>query len=394
MSEMPLARDEAFWGEFARGFDPDDRLINLENGYFGRMSRSVLARYQQAIEQVNRSNSLYVRERFDAEEHQQIRDGLARSLGVSARCIALTRSASESLHSLIRNYNRLRPGDQVLFSDLEYDSVQSGLQWLVEQRGIELIRVVHAHPASHDSLLQAYIQLFERHPRLKLIVLTHVSHRTGLVLPVQAIACEATARGIDVLLDGAHSLGQIDFKLAELGVPFAAFNLHKWIGAPLSLGFIYVAEARLSRIDPDMADTRYPSDDIRSRAPYGTPNIPALMTLPLALEEHAALGGAAVKGARLRYLRDLWVNALRADRGIEVLTPDDPRLYCGITALRFSRQSYQQAMVEQLRDRFGIFTVLRQTVACGECIRITPALTTRPEQIAHLIAALRTLAAT
>jgi isopenicillin-N epimerase len=59
----------------------------------------------------------------------------------------------------------------------------------------------------------------------------------------------------------------------------------------------------------------YPISDIRSRTPHSTPNIPALMTLPLVFEEHRSLGGAAAKGARLNYLRNLWVNAVRAPAG-------------------------------------------------------------------------------
>lgn len=386
-----LARDENFWAQVATRYGVDEAPINLESGYFGRMSRSVLAQYQRTIERVNRSGALYARERFDAEEHVEIRAALARLLAVPATSIALTHGASESLLSLIRNYNRLQPGDQVLVSDLEYDSVQTALHWLVARRGIELVSLRHRHPASHASLLADYRGIFERHPRLKLMVLTHVSHRTGLVLPVQAIAAEAAARGIDVILDGAHALGQVEFDLTGLKVPFAGFNLHKWIGAPLGLGFLYIDPAQLERIDPDMGGCGYPPEDIRARAPYGLPNIPALMTLPLALEEHRALGGAVVKGARLRYLRDLWVRAVRDQAGIEVLTSDEPGLYCGISALRFTRQADQQALAERLRREHGIFTVVRHTLACGDCIRITPSLTTRPSEMAALVAALEVL---
>src|SRR5690606_36394676 len=133
---------------------------------------------------------------------------------------------------------------------------------------------------------KTYRDIFARHPRLKLMALTHVTHRTGLVMPVQAIAAAAREHGIDVILDGAHALGQIEFNLDELGIAFAGFNLHKWIGSPLTLGFVYIARERLAAIDPDMAETHYPISDIRARTPHSTPNIPALLTLPLVLEEH------------------------------------------------------------------------------------------------------------
>jgi len=236
---------------------------------------------------------VYVRQRFEQGESVEIRGLLAALIEVDPESVAFTRNATEALQSLIRNYNRLQPGDQVLISDLEYDTVKGAMRWLAAHRGVEVVELSHTHPASFDSLLQTYRDAFAQHPRLKLMALTHVTHRTGLVMPVADIAQAARAHGVDVILDGAHALGQIDFNLAELGIQFAGFNLHKWIGAPLTLGFLYIAPERLADIDTDMGEFHYPTTDVRARTSYSTPNFPALMTLPRVLDEHRALGGAA-----------------------------------------------------------------------------------------------------
>jgi selenocysteine lyase/cysteine desulfurase len=115
------------------------------------------------------------------------------------------------------------------------------------------------------------------------------------------------------------------------------------------------------------------------------------MTLPLVFEEHNALGGAAAKSARLNYLRNLWVSAVRHLQGIEVMTPDDPQLYCGITSLRFTRHEDQQVMVERLLNEFNLFTVVRTGAASGPCIRITPGLTTTAGEMEQLVRALKQL---
>lgn len=382
------ADDEAFWQSFADRYDVDgDGLLNFENGYFGRMSRTVVEDYQRNIAFINRSNSVYVRQFFDHEHGEAIRRQVAQLIHVSPQTVALTRSAVDALQSLIRNYNGLKPGDQVLIGDLEYEAVKSAMRWLARQRGAQVIEVVHRHPARFDSLVDTYREAFIRHPRVKLMALTYVNHLTGLVMPVQAIAEAAREFGVDIILDGAHALGQIDFDLEKLGIQFAGFNLQKWIGGPLALGFLYIARHRLADIDPDMDETHYPATDVRSRTPHSTPNIPALLTLPLVLEEHRALGGAGAKGARLNHLRDLWVNAVRDVPGIEVMTPDDPRLYCGITSMRFTAHADQQAMADRLSRDYGIFTVVRNT-SVGPCIRITPGLTTSASDIKRLIEAL------
>lgn len=385
------ARDEMFWQTFADRYAVEPGPINLENGYFGRMSRTVIEEYQRNIELINRSNSVHVRQRFERDENLAILAQLADLIGVAVESVALTRNASDGLQSLIRNYNRLQPGDQVLICDLEYDTVKGAMRWLARHRGVEVIEIDHAHPASFDSLLATYRDAFARYPKLKLMALTHVTHRTGLVMPVKAIVAAAREHGIDVILDGAHALGQIEFKLDDLGVAFAGFNLHKWIGAPLTLGFMYIAPERLADIDPDMGELHFPVTDIRARTPYSTPNIPALLTLPLVFEEHRAMGGSAAKGARLNYLRNRWVNAVRDLAGIDVMTPDDSRLYCGITAMRFTRHADQQAMAERLLKDYNLFTVMRSGAASGPCIRITPGLTTTAAHMDVLTQALHEL---
>ncbi|WP_395610843.1 aminotransferase class V-fold PLP-dependent enzyme [Pseudomonas sp. B22129] len=388
---MPRNADnERHWQTIAQRYELEPGPINLENGYFGRMSRVVRAHYLEHVAFINRSNSLYVRQRFEQGENVEIRRQLAELIGVAPESVAFTRNATEALQSLIRNYNGLRPGDQVLISDLEYDTVKGAMRWLAGVRGVEVVELPHTHPASFDSLVQTYREAFTRYPRLKLMALTHVTHRTGLVMPVEAIAKAAREHGIDVILDGAHALGQIEFNLGELGIQFAGFNLHKWIGAPLTLGFLYIAPERLADIDPDMGEFHYPATDVRARTSYSTPNFPALMTLPLVFEEHRALGGSAAKGARVNYLRDLWVSQVRRLPGVEVLTPDDPRLYCGITAFKFVGRD-QQLMADCLLKDYGLFTTTRSGAAFGSCIRVTPGLVTSAADMNVLVHAITEL---
>jgi len=138
------ARDEAFWQTFADRYDVQPGPVNLENGYFGRMSRTVIEEYQRNIELINTSNSVYVRQRFEQHDNLDIRAQLAELIGVRTQSVAFTRNATEGLQSLIRNYNRLQPGDQVLISDLEYDTVKGAMRWLARHRGAEVIEIAHA----------------------------------------------------------------------------------------------------------------------------------------------------------------------------------------------------------------------------------------------------------
>jgi isopenicillin-N epimerase len=123
------ARDEAFWQTFADRYDVQSGPINLENGYFGRMSRTVIEEYQRNIELTNSSNSLHVRQRFrNARCPRHPRAARRIDRCARAQHVTFTCNATEGLQSLIRNYNRLQPGDQVLVCDLEYGTVKGAMQ--------------------------------------------------------------------------------------------------------------------------------------------------------------------------------------------------------------------------------------------------------------------------
>src|SRR4029078_1044371 len=149
-------------------------------------------------------------------------------------------------------------------ADLDYFSAQACVDSLARTRGIRVIKIALPEPATRKSLIDTYAEAFAANPAVKMALLTHISHRTGLALPVAEIATLAKARGIDVIVDSAHSVGQLDFKLPETNADFIGMNVHKWLGAPLGVGAIYVRRDRQSSIDVYPAEHCFPPSDTRS----------------------------------------------------------------------------------------------------------------------------------
>jgi isopenicillin-N epimerase len=383
------SQDRAFWEQVASLYDVDRTMANLENGYWGIMAKPVLAEYVRQTEKINQQNTAYARTKFGADTDAVV-SALARAAGVDKDEIAITRGATEAMQNLIANYNRLQVGDSVLYADLDYDSMQFAMEWLKDRRGVGVFKIALPEPATKQAILETYAKAISETPRLKLILLTHLSHRTGLVIPVKEIAAMARERNIDVILDAAHSWGQIEFDIADLGVDFIGFNLHKWIGAPVGLGFLYIRKGRLDAIDRHYGDGSFDRNDIRTRVHTGTSNFAAVLTLPFALKFHEAIGTPA-KAARLRFLRDRWVAKARALPNVEVLTPDEPGLAAGITSFRLKNKGSREdnnALVVALRDKHRVLTVRRDGVAKGQCIRVSPALYTTEEEVDRFVAAL------
>ncbi len=382
------------WERIAREYDVTREVVQLEHGNWGMMARPVLEAYRAMVERVNRDTSYYAR-RGMVDDLEKVRGTLAEAMGAQPDEMAFSRNATEALRALILQYNRLKPGDAVLYADLDYPSMQASMDSLARLRGAQVVKIDLPEPASRRSLVEAYRAAFDADPKIKLALLTHVSHRTGLVLPVADIAAIARNRGIDVIVDAAHSVGQLDFKLPDLGADFVGINLHKWIGAPLGVGAAYIRRGAADRIDVDPSEPPVVTTDISSRVHTGTPDYAAQLTLPTALAFQEAIGGAR-RAARLRALRDRWVKQVLDLPQVQVLTPEDPSLHGAITSFRIRGRTSKEdnvALAKTLLDKHRIFTVYRDGLASGCCVRVTPALATRMSEMDALARAIRSIAA-
>ncbi|GAA0539640.1 selenocysteine lyase/cysteine desulfurase [Rhizomicrobium palustre] len=378
------------WEKIIAQYDVARDFIQLENGNFGTMARPVFEAYRGHLDHINRYGSYYAR-RQAGPDLMAVRAKAASVLGVSPTEIVFTRGATESLQTLIAGYDRLKPNDGVLTADLDYDSMQEAFAALVARRGVKLFTTAMPEPATHQGLIDAYEAALKQNPSIRLMLLTHVSHRTGLVMPVKEIVAMARTHGVDVIVDAAHSWGQLDFKIDDLGADFVGFTCHKWIGAPLGVGIAYIRASRLGDI------ALYPGESgqgIDHRLHTGTTNFAAALAVGAALDLHTSIG-ASTKESRLRSLRDRWAEALRGHPGLEILTPSDQRLTCGITSFRLNGKTSveeNRAVTADLLKRFNIFTVDRAGPAKGACVRVTPAMFTRESEIDALIAALKQIA--
>lgn len=392
-SPAQVARDEAFWARVAEQYRVTDAVTNFEAGYFGLMAVPVLEAYHRHIDRANRDNSYFARREYPALA-QQVRAKVAGFIGAPATTITFSRNATEALQALIGQYNRLRAGDTIIYADLDYPAMQESMQALAARTGARLITFNIPEPASRQNVIDAYARVLEANPSTRLLLLTHCNNKTGLLLPVKEIAALARPRGVDIVCDAAHSFGQVPLTIDDLDADFVGLNLHKWIGAPVGAGVMYVRPDKLPLIDRAHGDTGSLTS-IESRLHTGTMNFATILTVADALDFQATIG-IEHKAARLRYLRDRWVAAVRGVTGIDVLTPDEPGMVGAITGVRLQGRGTREAnqtIVRTLHDDYKLFTQWRTGLAKGDCVRITPALYNSAADADRLAGALRTLAA-
>jgi selenocysteine lyase/cysteine desulfurase len=392
-SPSALAQDESFWSEVATNYDRTVGIVNLEHGYWGKMAHPVQDAYIDATRMVNAQNSFYARKQFDADEMESVRR-VARALGVHDDEIVLTRNATESIDNLIRQYRGLTVGDAVLYADIDYPHFKATMQWLEGARSARPVELIIPPRVDQAQVFTLYRDAFDKNPDLKLMLLMHVSNQHGLVLPVARIAKEARERGIDVICDTAQSWGLLDYRVPSLQVDWAGFNLHKWIGAPVGVGALYMRRGSLQKVAPYPGEIDPGDTLVSTRVHMGTSNFAAVLAIPHALDFHEAIGGAN-KEARLRYLRQLWANEAESMFHIELLGGLDEASCTGMGSFRLAgRRSAEDvtALQQRLEKEFGIFTVVRKGLESGYCVRVTPQVFTTPDEMAQLVDALKRLA--
>lgn len=349
---------------------------------------SVLQAWQQHQLQVNSHAGFYLRQQWPQEE-AAIYQQLADFCGVQPNELLLTPNLCESMHILLHGYP-LQPGDEVICATQDYDAVLASLQWLAKEKqvGIKMLQLLLGN--TEQALVDCYADAITS--QSKLIVLSHLCHRHGQILPVAAISRMARHQGVAVMVDAAHSFAHFDYQLPALDADFIATNLHKWFGAPLGTGLLFIRQSKLADIQPlfGRADhTPLPRPIQRLAAP-GTVAVPALLNIRNALDFQRSIG-LEQKEKRLRYLTQHWLQHARQIPQLQVITPSDPALYCAIAAFTMIGRSADD-VVAALWQQARIFAVSRNLNQL-QLVRIAVQLFTQPAELDLLIATLQQIAA-
>jgi selenocysteine lyase/cysteine desulfurase len=288
------------------------------------------------------------------------------------------------MNILLQGYP-LQAGDEVILATHDYDLVIDTLLMLEKRKQIQLRHLqLSFDPASDEEIVSQYEQAIT--PSTKLILVTHLVHRTGQIMPVAKITAMAKHHGVDVMVDAAHSFAHLNYRMTELGADFVAVNLHKWLGVPLGVGMLYIRKNRVADIAPLFGNAKFSDNEIFKFTQVGTVPPANILTVLDALQFHASIGSAN-KEARLRYLTQYWVNQVRGLPDVRIMTPTDPQRSCAIAGFGIAGNS-GHAIVDYLMREHKIFSVTRDLDG-HDIVRVTPHLYTSLDDLDKLVAAIK-----
>lgn len=366
LSTEQVALDEDYWSVIQNAFTVTRGIINLNNGGVSPSPRIVTEALVRYIWQQEDATA-YTMWQILEPQSETIRTGLAELFGCDREEIAITRNASESLEILLMGMD-FKSGDEILTTTQDYPRMLTTLRQREQREGLVLKLIkVPIPPANLAEITAAFERGITR--RTRLILVAHQVNITGQITPVKAICDMARAKGIETVVDGAHSFGQFDFKQSDLGCDYFGTSLHKWLYAPKGTGMLFVKRDKIAKVWPMMAAESKQASDIRKFEEIGTHSAAPRLAIGEAMLFHNGIGGKR-KEARLRYLSRYWMNRLKDVPRVRFNTSFDPAQSCAIANVQLTGID-PTAIGSYLFDKHRIFTtpIVHEEF---QGIRITP----------------------
>jgi len=314
------------------------RMTYLNTGTYGPLP-SVVADEVVRLYRLIEAEGAYNRDVITLLDQgfEKARAKVADLLGATPEEIALTRNVSEGINIVAGGFT-WQPEDEVVISNEEHSS--GTLPWLnlARRQGI-VVKVLHLQ---HDParLLDELDQLIG--PRTRLVFLSHVSCISGMRLPAKEVCEVVHRRGIPIMFDGAHAVGQFPVDVQTIGCDFYAGCGHKWLSGPQGTGFLYIRQEHLDDLEldwcgwgsareMDLSRLWFEPQSNARRFEFGTRPWALYPALGVAIDRIRMLGLAEIE-AQVKPLATVVKERLLAVPWARLKTPLDPTFSCGLVS--------------------------------------------------------------
>lgn len=387
LSAFSVAKDETFWYQIRQAYTVSPAIINLNNGGVSPQPKVV----QDGVERYNQlSNETpsYFMWRVLDNGREPIRRQLAALSGCSSDEIAIQRNSSEALETIIFGL-RLKKGDEVVLTKQDYPNMINAWKQRAHRDGIVLKWLDFDFPMDDNAaIIQRFSEAFTE--KTKVVHLTHVINWMGQVLPVAAIAEIAHQKGMEVLVDGAHSFAQLNFKIPDLKCDYFGTSLHKWLCAPFGSGMLYVKKDKIKSLYPLFGSPDPESEDIRKFEHLGTRSFAIEQAIGQAILFHEMIG-IERKEERLKFLRNYWVNQVKDLPRVRIGSPSQAENTCAIALLSIDGYTPREIHDILFRDYKIHTTAIVWENISG--VRLTPNVYTLLSELDVLVSAIKKIAA-
>jgi len=297
--------------------------VFLNHGSFGACPKVVLEAQARWRETMERQPDVFFRRTTSAlNPDNSLRQAAARLgsfIGARGDHIAFISNLTEAISTILRGMT-LRAGDEILLLDCVYNSVRRAVDDKCRESGARPVIVDLSLSPDPDGCLARVEAAVTINTRLAII--DHIASAPALVFPVKAMTRALQARGVRVLVDGAHALGHVALSVDDIGADWYTANAHKWLLAPKGTAFLHARDPQAIDLRP-LATSHYAGEPFPLSFDYvGTRDVTSFLTVPDALDFiEGPLGGAAAYQAYMHGLSRAGKDVM-ARLGLQPLAPD------------------------------------------------------------------------
>lgn len=330
-----LASDDEFWYYVQQSYTISSNFINLNNGGVSPAPKVVADAMKRYYDISNEAPSYFMWRVID-QGREPLRKNLAQLAGCDKEEIALHRNASEALETIIFGID-LKPGDEVVLSKQDYPNMIGAWKQREKREGIKLVWINLELPSEDENyLVKQFTDAFTS--KTKLVQITHMINWIGQKLPVKKIADAAKKKNIEVLVDGAHTFAQFEFLISDLNCDYFGTSLHKWLGAPIGTGLLYVRKEKIKNIWPLFGAGEKEEDNIRKFEHLGTRPFYIEQATDKAIDFFDMIG-AKRKEERLLYLKNYWMERVQNIPKVKLHTSFKKEFGCAIGSVSVEGKS-------------------------------------------------------
>ncbi len=226
----------AFGRAVRRCFFLEEGMTFLNHGSFGATPRSILQAQNEWRVFFERQPLRFVIDTLPGALREAAAN-LAAFVGAEGEDLVFVDNATSGANSVLRSFP-FEPGDEILCTDHSYGAVLRTLEYVCDRTGAQLKTVSVPYPIdSPEQVVEAVEGGFS--PRTRMAVLDHITSATGLIFPIQDLVALCRARGVPVLVDGAHGPGMVALDLPAMGADWYTGNCHKWMCSPKGCAFLW-----------------------------------------------------------------------------------------------------------------------------------------------------------
>ncbi len=386
LSPEAAAADEDYWSVIQQAYTVNSNLIILNNGGVSPSPRVV----QQAVERYNTMTNegpSYYMWRILDQGREPLRQKLAVLAGCSPEEIAVNRNATEALNTVIFGLD-LKAGDEVIGTKQDYPNMIQAWRQRALREGIVYTQLNFNFPIEND---EEIVSTFEKAitPKTKILHLTHIINWVGQILPVKKISQMAKRHGVEVIVDGAHSFGLLDFKIPDLECDYFGTSLHKFLSAPIGSGMLWIKKEKIEKVWPLVCNDKPRSPDIRKFETLGTRSFPIEQGIGEAINFQNAIGSKR-KEERIRYLKNYWAMKVKDIPKVKIHTSFKPEYSCAICGVTVDGLTPGE-LDNALFNNYKIHTVgiVWENISC---VRVTPHVYTKLQDLDKLVLAIEEIA--